>query len=125
MPNMQQKIDEEGLSQWAQYAKIWVEQFAPETDKFMVKKETPEEVKNLTNEQKNFLNEVASLLDGEWNAEDFQKAVYEKAKELELPSKLAFGAIYTSLLGKSHGPKAGWLILSLDKEFVKKRFVSL
>jgi lysyl-tRNA synthetase class I len=30
-----------------------------------------------------------------------------------------------ALLGKNHGPKAGWLILSLEKTFVKERFSSL
>jgi lysyl-tRNA synthetase class 1 len=39
-----------------------------------------------------------------------------------LPSRDAFQAIYLSLLGKDHGPKAAWLVLSLDKAFVQERF---
>ncbi len=55
--------------------------------------------------------------------EDFQINLFEWAKEINLPSKDAFSAIYLPLLSKSYGPKAGWFILSLDKEFVKKRFL--
>jgi lysyl-tRNA synthetase class 1 len=35
--------------------------------------------------------------------------------------KDAFSAIYLSILGKDSGPQAGWLLASLDKEFVVKR----
>ena len=58
----------------------------------------------------------------EWDAENLQTELYEWAKELGLSSKEAFSAIYISLIGKNHGPKAAWLILSLDKAFVQKRF---
>ena len=55
-------------------------------------------------------------------AEEFQKRLYELNKDSGLSSKEAFSAIYLSLIGKNHGPKAGWLILSVEKEFVKNRF---
>lgn len=125
MPNMQEKIRKEGLEEWAKYAKVWVEQFAPEKDRFMVQEETPEEAKHLTGDQKAFLHAVAELLDRQWNGEEFQKVIYEKAKELGVSSRDAFSAIYLTLLGKTHGPKAGFLILSLDPTFVKDRFLSV
>ena len=56
------------------------------------------------------------------DAEAFQTKIYEIGKEIGLSGKETFGAIYVSLIGKDHGPKAAWLILSLEKEFVKKRF---
>jgi lysyl-tRNA synthetase class 1 len=68
------------------------------------------------------LQKVATELGKKWNPEDFQKALYDWSKELKVPSKDAFAAIYLSLIGKDHGPKAGWLILSLEKEFIQKRF---
>ena len=51
-----------------------------------------------------------------------QTRIYEIGKELGLKGSETFAAIYVALLGKNHGPKAAWLILSLDKAFVKKRF---
>ncbi len=122
MPNMEDKIKKEGLSSWVEYAKVWVKKYAPESEKFLIQKELPENAKKLTKEQKEFLKKISKEIDKFSNAEDFQKELYNFAKELNISSKDAFSAIYLSLIGKDHGPKAGWLILSLDKEFVKKRF---
>lgn len=122
MPNMSKTIEKEGLTEWVKYAKIWIEKYAPESEKFLVQKEMPETAKDLTEKQKEYLQKVSSELDKEWNAEDFQKELYELSKQLDLSSKDAFAAIYLSLIGKNHGPKAAWLILSLARDFIKKRF---
>jgi lysyl-tRNA synthetase class 1 len=122
MPNMEEEIVKNGLEKWAKYARVWVEKFAPEKDKFTVQKTIPAVVQNLTNEQKTFLKKVAEELDKKWNGEEFQTRIYDLGKEMGLNGKEAFAAIYLSLIGKDHGPKAAWLILSLDKEFVKQRF---
>lgn len=122
MPNMEETIKKEGLEEWAKYARIWVERFAPDSEKFAVQKDIPDQAKNLSEKQKQFLKKLAAELDRELTAEDFQKNLFEWAKEMGASSKDAFTAIYTSLIGKDHGPKAGWFVLSLNKEFVKKRF---
>jgi len=122
MPNMEETIQKEGLEEWAKYAKYWIENYAPESEKFLVQKELPESVRAMTKEQKELLAQIASELDQEWNAEDLQTKIYEVGKAAGLNGKQTFAAIYLALLGKDHGPKAAWLILSLEKEFVKKRF---
>lgn len=122
MPNMQEEIQKAGYEDWARYARIWVDKYAPDSEKFVVAKELPQQAKELSKEQKNYLKKVATELEKKWNPEDFQKALYVWSKELAIPSKDAFAAIYLALIGKNHGPKAGWLILSLDKEFVRNRF---
>lgn len=125
MPNMQPKIKEEGLEEWAKYAKVWIEKYAPDNDKFLVQKELPVEVGDLSEKQKELLARIASELDKDWDAEEFQTQIYEFGKALGLNGKETFAAIYTALIGKNHGPKAAWLILSLEKEFVKKRFAEV
>lgn len=122
MPNMEEEIKKEGLGEWAKYAKVWVEKFAPEEDKFTVQKQLPVEVQNLSKEQKEFLKKTAAELDKKWTGEEFQTRIYDLGKELGLNGKQTFAAIYLSLIGKDHGPKAAWLILSLEKQFVKERF---
>jgi lysyl-tRNA synthetase class 1 len=125
MPNMKQKIKDEGLEEWAKYARVWVEQYAPESDKFMVQEKLPESVNKLTEKQKELLKKIADDLGKESDAEALQIAIYELGKSVGLTGKETFAAIYTALLGKDHGPKAAWLLLSLDKEFVKKRFAEV
>ncbi len=122
MPNMADKIKEEGLSEWVEYTKVWLEKYAPESEKFAVKQSLPDSAKNLSEKQKDLLKKIASEIDKAKDAEEFQTKIYEIGKELGLNGKEAFAAIYLSLIGKDHGPKAAWLILSLDKEFIKKRF---
>lgn len=123
MPNMEEEIKRKGFEEWAGYAKSWVEKYAPESEKFSLQQSLPESARNLSDKQKKYLRKVSLELDKSWMPEDFQINLFEWAKELNLPSKDAFAAIYLPLLNKNYGPKAGWIILSLDKEFVKKRFL--
>jgi lysyl-tRNA synthetase, class I len=122
MPDMTEKIKQEGLEEWASYARVWVEKYAPESEKFSVSQKLPDAASDLSDKQKSLLNKLVGELDNDSGAEDFQIKIYELGKELGLTGKETFAAIYMSLIGKDHGPKAAWLILSLDKEFVKKRF---
>jgi lysyl-tRNA synthetase class 1 len=122
MPNMEEEIKKEGLEEWAKYAKVWVEKFAPDDDKFSIQKTIPQNAKNLSEKQKELLNKISEELDKEWTGDDLQTRIYDLGKEIGLSGKEAFASIYLSLIGKDHGPKAAWLILSLDKEFVIKRF---
>ncbi|MFH0864142.1 MAG: lysine--tRNA ligase [Candidatus Gottesmanbacteria bacterium] len=123
MPNMAGKIkNNPQLVERAKYAKIWLENFAPESEKFSIKNDLPNEVKKLNQTQKLLLKRITAEIDKKWEAEDFQKEIYNWGKELGLSSGETFQTIYLSLIGKDHGPKAAWLILSLDKEFVKTRF---
>jgi len=122
MPNMQEQIKKEGLENWAIYAKNWVEKYAPESDKFVIQKDMPEVAKTLTDKQKEFLRKLVSEMENYSDAEKLQFDMYEWGKTLGLSGKDIFAVIYLSLLGKNHGPKAAWLLLSLDKNFVKTRF---
>lgn len=122
MPNMEDEIKKEGLDGWAKYARVWLERFAPEDQKFTIQSNLPTGVHDLSKEQKELLLKISKELDRKWEGEDFQMRIYEIGKELGLSGAKTFEAIYIALLGKNHGPKAAWLILSLDKNFVKKRF---
>ena len=121
MPNLQNKIREEGLEEWAEYAKVWVEKYAPDDVRFEIQKKIPKEVGKLNAKQKEYLKKVSKELSKDWDAEEFQKKLYEWAKELGVSSNDAFQALYLSIIGKDHGPKAAWLILE-NREFIKKRF---
>ena len=52
----------------------------------------------------------------------FHDRMYEVLESLEMKPQKAFQAIYKTIIGKKQGPRAASFVLSLDKDFVIKRF---
>ena len=118
-PDADKKVLEERIK----YAKIWLDGYAPKEFIFKIAEKLPKEAKKLSPEQKNYLSEVLQLIEVKGQTpEEFQEALYNLAKEKKLSSSEAFSAIYLILTGKTSGPKAAWLLLSLDRNFLIKRF---
>jgi len=121
-------FDDKGLAELnlrLKYAKIWLETYAPEDYKFEIKKELPGAVVGLSPEQKKALGEVANLFEKLTGELDGQK-IHETLHQIKEKSGLApldfFSAIYISILGKTSGPKAGWFLSVLDRDFIVSRF---
>lgn len=115
-------IEKEILDERIKYAKIWLENYAPKEIVYKVSKNLPSQAKNLSAVQKKYLKELIKLLEKDWKEpEKLQYQLYELAKKLKIPTKKAFQAIYLSLIGKTYGPKAAWLLLEQDKKFLIKR----
>ncbi|HEC96156.1 MAG TPA: lysine--tRNA ligase [Euryarchaeota archaeon] len=106
-------------------AKNWVREFAPERAKFTLLEKLPEEIKQKLSEKiKEFLNKLLSKIsspDFNWDATNIHTTIHNTAKECGLNHRDAFGAIYLIFLGKSEGPRAGYFLYSLGKEFVVQR----
>lgn len=115
--------EQQELRARVEYAKRWVAQYAPSEFQFTPNQEIPTAVEKLTTEQRQFLGQVAGLLESksDWQPDDLQQAIYEHAKET-LGAKPGFQAIYLSLLGKTAGPRAAWLLLDQDRDFILNRF---
>ncbi len=80
----------------------------------------------LTEGQKKYLAEVRKLVGTISDPEVMQEELYEAAKRVALTqdgkvSRDAFSAIYLALLGKPNGPKAAWLLTTLDADFARRR----
>jgi lysyl-tRNA synthetase class 1 len=54
--------------------------------------------------------------------DEVQDLLYSTAVELGLKPKKAFAAVYTVLLGRKSGPKAGPFVAGLPVEMVRERF---
>lgn len=106
----------------SKYAKNWVENFAPEHMKFEIQQKVPKAVVHLSNGQRAGLALLAKSIKGK-NAEELHKEVYRVAERVGIKPKNLFEAIYISLLGKQSGPRAGWLLSSMDKGFLRRRFI--
>jgi len=115
--------EEKILNQRIKHAQIWLDKFAPEDFLFKVQTQLPKEAQQLSEQQREYLAEIAVLMKKDWKSEkDLEDRFYETARQLKLPSVKAFKAIYLILLGKSYGPKAASLLLAQEKKFLSKRF---
>ena len=50
-----------------------------------------------------------------------QALIFEVAESAALPAGRAFGALYMAFLGRTNGPRAGWLLAGLEQGFVVER----
>lgn len=118
-----EEIDE--IHKKARYAENWLRTYAPQNVKFEVQSALPtEELRNLSAAQKTALKLMAQTLQTgtTLSAEDWHNEIYLVAQATNMEPKDVFKAIYIALLGKSSGPRAGWLLGSLDTEFLRERF---
>jgi lysyl-tRNA synthetase class 1 len=117
--------DREKLVRDLSYARNWGERWAPESYGFGVREELPPEVASLDAEQRHYLAVVAGRLRDKMDGDAVQNLLYSTAAEIGLKPKAAFGAVYTALLGKNNGPKAGPFVAGLPTDFVRERFLSV
>lgn len=106
-------------------AREWLARWAPDEARFSVAHELPSGIV-LSDGQRRYLTEVGTLVGSTTDPEAMQQELYEAAKRVGLTqdgkvSREAFASIYLAFLGKPNGPKAGWLIATLEPEFVKRR----
>jgi lysyl-tRNA synthetase class 1 len=105
-------------------AQAWLETYAPASAKIAVRYDAvPEEARDLDAAQRRFLAFLAN--DGPREApvggEAWQSLIFLIAKNDEMQPRKAFEAIYRSFLGRPNGPRAGWLLASLNPDFVSER----
>lgn len=103
------------------YIDRWLEEWAPETVKFSLRDSlNPDE---FNDEEKAFLGDLADKIksapndaDGEW----FHQAIYS-FKTDEVSPKQLFTVIYRCLIGKEAGPRAGWFLSILPRDWLIAR----
>lgn len=117
--------DSEKLARDLRYAHNWAERWAPEQYRFGVRREVPAEAAEIDDEGRRYLRAVAEKLPDEMGGEEAQNLLYTTAVEHEVKPKKAFAAVYTALLGRKSGPKAGPFVAGLDAGFVRERFADV
>lgn len=100
----------------------WLAKYAPDEVKFALQDQIDET--QFSDEQKQFMSELADKIvsapedaDGEW----FHKAIYEFKDSLGIQPKELFGTLYKVLIAKSSGPRAGWFLSILPRDWLIKR----
>jgi lysyl-tRNA synthetase class 1 len=104
-------------------ARAWLDAYAPERAVVKVQETIPAETADLGPTERRFL---ASLADAASDArletgDAWQDAIFRTAAAADLEPKGAFTALYLAFLGRSNGPRAGWLLASLETTFVIDR----
>lgn len=112
------------LEERIRVARAWLAGFAPVRARIVVQREAlPAEVAALGAEQRLFLGALALRAAAErpGTGDAWQELLFRVAEEAAIPAGRAFGAIYVAFVGRTNGPRAGWLLASLEPDFVRDR----
>ncbi len=105
-------------------ARAWLEVYAPDRARLSVRRDAlPAEAATLEPDQRAFLVALADAVTPAppRGGDAWQSAIFAAASGLDLPAGRAFAALYLAFLGRSNGPRAGWLLASLEPAFVVER----
>ncbi|MGH2463282.1 MAG: lysine--tRNA ligase [Candidatus Limnocylindria bacterium] len=114
------------LEQRTRAARAWLDTYAPPEARIEVHRDAvPGAVGDLAPDQRAFLGALADALAElpapEWVGEGLQSAIFATAQSRGVGAGKAFAALYAAFLGRPSGPRAGWLVASLDRQFVVER----
>jgi lysyl-tRNA synthetase class 1 len=115
--------EEEILAERIRAARGWLESYAPDKARIVIHRDAvPDAARALDDSQRAYLAALADRLErADWVGEAVQAEIFSVAQELGLKPGVAFSALYAAFLGERSGPRAGWLLAALDREFVVAR----
>ncbi len=115
--------EREILAEREQAAVGWLADYAPERARLTVQRDgLPDVAAELEPAQRAALADLAAAAEKTaWAGEAVQNAIFEAARGRGLPAGRIFAALYLAFLGRPHGPRAGWLLASLERDFVVER----
>lgn len=100
----------------------WLQHRAPEDVKFALSDSV--NAADFSDVEQKFLRGLAKKVadapadvDGQW----FHNAIYEFKEELGLSPKEMFTTLYRALIGKASGPRAGWFLSILPRDWLVER----
>ena len=123
-------LDEEErhiLSERTRLARAWLDTFAPDRYRVEVQAELrTEALAGITEAQFVFLRSLAAGAEREKpnSGDAWQDLIFRTAQERGVPSGDAFAALYAAFLARANGPRAGWLLASLERGFVVRRLAA-
>lgn len=113
--------DEEIILRELKFIDEWLKRRAPEDVKFEL---TDAIIGDFTEVQKKYFSDLAAKIeqapadaDGAW----FHQAIYEFKDMAGLEGKELFTSLYQVLIGQDSGPRAGWFLSILPRDWLVKR----
>jgi lysyl-tRNA synthetase class 1 len=105
-----------------QFIDEWLQRHAPEDVKFALTESVNAD--NFNDAEKAYLQTLADKIaaapadaDGAW----FHNAIYELKDTSGLPPKELFTTLYRAIIGKTSGPRAGWFLSILPRDWLVNR----
>ena len=114
--------DVEAIRQRSDNARNWLDKYAPPMVKFKVQETLPPQVKSFSDGQKQALSILADDIEHGMSGQEIHDNIYDIAEKTDIKGKQVFEAVYQSLLGIKSGPRAGYFLEALEKDFVVDRF---
>lgn len=108
----------------AEYAKRWLEKYAPEQYRYVLQKDAvPEAARSFSETQKRALGMLLTYIESEeeLDGQKLHTELHDLKTKASIEPKELFSALYVSFLGKESGPKAGWFLSVLPREFLTER----
>lgn len=116
--------DRAELKKRLHYAEVWIDTYAPPDYRFAIQETLPESARGLSDIQKKALGEVLNYIksmDSMPDGQAFHTKLHEIKEFTAIAPKDFFQAVYLAILGKPNGPKAGWFLSVMDRDFLIKR----
>jgi lysyl-tRNA synthetase class 1 len=102
--------------------RAWLDGYAPDRAVVAVRDEIPPGAAALESAERAYLGALAVAAPAPGaSGEAWQAAIFSTAAARGLEPGRAFAALYRAFLGRPNGPRAGWLLASLDRPFVLAR----
>ena len=100
--------------------KGWLDNYAPESVKFEIQEEPPQ--KSYSPHEIEIMKHLNSKLAAiEWKSQSLHDSFYDLQEENNIPAKEYFKVMYNILLDKDRGPRLGFFLASMEREFVLDR----
>lgn len=119
--SQQASEDKEIIVKELKFIDSWLNNWAADDVKFELADSLNVE---FNDSQKQYMRELAEAIesapedaDGEW----FHKAIYGFKGKTDLEPKMLFTTLYQALIGKDSGPRAGWFLSMLPRDWLVSR----
>lgn len=111
--------EEAKLEERARYARFWLEAYAPAEYRYQLQE--GDVTTAFTDAQKRAFKALSTFVDEERTGEEVHAFLHALKTDIPIAPKELFTGIYELFLGRSSGPKAGWFMSVLPRDYVLSR----
>ncbi|MBI2285245.1 lysine--tRNA ligase [Candidatus Saccharibacteria bacterium] len=116
------EVERDVIAKELKFIGSWLNKWAPEEVKFELLKQV--NASDFAPAEKDYLNILSQKIaqappaaDGEW----FHKAIYELKESRNMSPQQVFIPLYRAIIGQDSGPRAGWFLSILPRDWLIKR----